>query len=66
MEEIKKQKNKKKCENCEWYISTLNDNYSHCLLTLKKVSPSEKCDKCKEYIEFKKELENRHEKEDKQ
>lgn len=26
----------------------------------------EKCDKCKEYIEFKKELENRLEKEDKQ
>lgn len=48
MEEIKKQKNKKKCENCEWYISTLNDNYSHCLLTLKKVSTSEKCDSYKD------------------
>ena len=27
----------KVCQNCEWYIPTLNDEFSYCLLKLKTI-----------------------------
>lgn len=36
------------CENCEWCIQTLNDEFSYCLLKLKTVNSFENCNDYKD------------------
>lgn len=52
MEEIQTNKNKTKndkvCQNCEWYIPTLNDEFSYCLLKLKTINSLKKCNDYKD------------------
>lgn len=48
MEKILKRKTTDNCENCEWYIPTLNDELSYCLLKSKKINSFEKCNDYKD------------------
>lgn len=38
----------KVCQNCEWYIPTLNDEFSYCLLKLKTINSLKKCNDYKD------------------
>lgn len=50
MEKILKRKTTENCENCEWCIPTLNDEFSYCLLKLKKVNSFENCNDYKDRL----------------